>query len=81
MRLGIFIGIVGISCWRLALSSSNRAEEPFSTAAVFLRLLLTILSEATNGMGVHLADIPPDILTKQLIVSVVLRYWNATFPY
>jgi hypothetical protein len=81
MRLGIFIGIVGISCWWLALSSSNRAEEPFSTAAVFLRLLLTILSEVMNGMGVHLADIPPNILTKQLIVSVILRYWNATFPY
>ena len=74
MRLGIFIGIVGISCWRLALSSSNRAEEPFSTAAVFLNLLLTILSEAMTGMGVHLADIPPDILTEQFIVSFVLRY-------
>jgi hypothetical protein len=74
MWLGIFIGIIGIYCWRLALSSSNRAEELFSNAAVFLNLLLTILSEVMTGMGMHLADIPPDILTKQSIVNFVLRY-------
>jgi hypothetical protein len=71
MWLDVFIGIIGSHCWWLALSPSNRAEEP----------LLTILSEFIYGMGEHLADIPSDILTKQLIVSFILTYRNATLPY
>lgn len=34
------------------------------------KLLTTWEPEATNGMGIHMAEIPPDVLIKQMKVRV-----------
>jgi hypothetical protein len=66
------MGILGSLCWRLAslFATTMRRKNMRFSYVRFDIVANDAHIEVVYGMGQHIQDIPPDILTKQMIVSL-----------